>query len=210
MKEMKFALPPFAYFSPDEWNRCGAEYDEIRAAALGWDVTDFGSGDFYSVGLLLFTVRNGVQGSSAYSKPYAEKIMIVEENQVTPYHFHNYKTEDIINRGGGVLLMKVYNSTPEGTLADTEVKISKDGRALTLPAGSVIRIEVGESVTVPTGLYHSFWAEAGSGKVLCGEVSMTNDDCADNRFLDPTGRFPEIEEDEAPLYLLANEIPPAK
>ncbi len=210
LEEMKFALPPFAYFSPERWAEAGSEYDEIRAASLGWDVTDFGSGDFYSVGLLLFTIRNGVQGSAIYSKPYAEKVMIVEENQVTPYHFHNYKTEDIINRGGGVLLMKVYNSTPEGGLADTDVTISKDGCRLTLPAGSIIRIEVGESVTVPTGLYHSFWAEEGHGKVLAGEVSMTNDDRTDNRFLEPTGRFPKISEDETALYLLANEIPAAE
>ena len=210
MREMKFALPPFAYFSLEKWDTCGAEYDEIREASLGWDVTDFGSGDFYSVGLLLFTIRNGVHGNASYSKPYAEKIMIVEENQITPYHFHNYKTEDIINRGGGVLLMQVYNSTPDGELADTDVTISKDGCLLTLKAGSVIRIGVGESVTVPTGLYHSFWAEEGSGKVLAGEVSMTNDDRTDNRFLEPTGRFPKIEEDEKPLYLLANELPRAK
>lgn len=30
-----------------------------------------------------------------------------------------------------------------------------------------------------------------------GEVSTTNDDAADNRFLVPKGRFPRIEEDEA-------------
>lgn len=205
MQKMGFALPPFAYFSQKDWSECGADYDEIRDTSLGWDVTDFGSGDFYKTGLLLFTLRNGIQGGAKYAKPYAEKIMIVEENQVTPYHFHRYKMEDIINRGGGVLVMQVYNSTPDEGLADTDVQISKDGRLLTLKAGSIIRLLPGESVTVPTGLYHSFWAEEGSGKVLTGEVSMTNDDRTDNRFLEPTGRFPEITEDEEPLYLLACE-----
>lgn len=52
------------------------------------------------------------------------------------------------------------------------------------------------------------WAEG--GKALIGEVSKVNDDRVDNRFYEPTGRFPEIEEDEAPLYLLGNEYPPAK
>ena len=205
MEQMNFKLPPFAYFSPSEWSLLGDEYDEIRRASLGWDVTDFGSGDFNSVGLLLFTLRNGVHGNPEYTKPYAEKIMIVEENQVTPYHFHRYKTEDIINRGGGVLLIKLYNSTEEEGLADTEVKISKDGRRLRLPAGSVLKLLPGESVTLPVKLYHSFWAEEGSGKVLVGEVSMVNDDRTDNRFLEPTGRFPEVEEDEPPVYLLACE-----
>ena len=205
MQKMQFHLPPFAYFSPEKWNECGAEYDEIRDASLGWDVTDFGSGNFGKKGLLLFTIRNGVHNDSRYKKPYAEKIMVVEEEQVTPFHFHWSKQEDIINRGGGVLLMQVYNATKEETLGDTEVIISKDGCKLSLPAGSVIRINPGESVTVPQGLYHSFWAEKGKGKVLAGEVSMTNDDHTDNRFLEPTGRFPEIEEDEKPIYLLATE-----
>ena len=39
---------------------------------------------------------------------------------------------------------------------------------------------------------------------------MVNDDNTDNRFLNPMGRFPKIEEDEAPLYLLCNEYPEAK
>jgi D-lyxose ketol-isomerase len=41
--------------------------------------------------------------------------------------------------------------------------------------------------------------------VLVGEVSLVNDDNIDNRFFDPVGRFPAIEEDEPPLYLLCND-----
>jgi len=33
------------------------------------------------------------------------------------------------------------------------------------------------------------------------------DDNTDNRFYEPVGRFPAIEEDEAPLHLLCNEYP---
>ena len=43
-----------------------------------------------------------------------------------------------------------------------------------------------------------------------GEVSMCNDDNCDNRFYEPLGRFPTIEEDEPPYRLLCNEYPPAK
>ena len=43
-----------------------------------------------------------------------------------------------------------------------------------------------------------------------GEVSMVNDDVNDNRFYETMGRFPKIEEDEAPLRLLCNEYPKAK
>ena len=48
------------------------------------------------------------------------------------------------------------------------------------------------------------------GPVLLGEVSMCNDDENDNRFYEPIGRFPEIEEDEAPYRLLCTEYPKAK
>lgn len=58
-------------------------------------------------------------------------------------------------------------------------------------------------------VYHKFWGEAGKGAILVGEVSKVNDDRVDNRFLDKAGRFPGIEEDEPPLYLPANEYPPA-
>jgi D-lyxose ketol-isomerase len=40
-----------------------------------------------------------------------------------------------------------------------------------------------------------------------GEVSSVNDDANDNRFHRPTGRFPAIEDDEPPLYLLCTDYP---
>ena len=36
--------------------------------------------------------------------------MIVEENQETPMHFHWSKMEDIINRGGGNLVIELFRS----------------------------------------------------------------------------------------------------
>lgn len=175
---------------------------------LGWDITDFGSGDFEKTGLLMVTIRNGNFSNKKYVKPYAEKLLIVEDGQVTPCHFHWNKMEDIINRGGGDLVVKVYNSTEDGQLSDTDVDIYMDGRHFTVKAGDTVRIKPGESISIQTGMYHSFWAEG--GKTLLGEVSMVNDDNGDNRFFEPTGRFPEIEEDEAPLHLLCNEYPEAK
>ena len=208
INKMNFKLPPFAYWSPEEWAEKGHEYDEIRDNMLGWDITDFGSGDFLKIGLLMFTIRNGTFKDPKYVKPYAEKLLIVEEGQVTPYHFHWSKMEDIINRGGGDLVIKVYNSTEDGKFADTDVDIYTDGRHFTVAAGSTVRIKPGESISLQTGMYHSFWAEG--GKTLVGEVSKVNDDRVDNRFYEPTGRFPVIEEDEKPLYLLGNEYPAAK
>ena len=209
IKDMKFLLPPFAYWSPEEWATKGHDYDEIRDNMLGWDITDFGSGDYKKVGLLMFTLRNGnFNDKEKYVKPYAEKLLIVEEGQITPYHFHWSKMEDIINRGGGDLLVQVYNSDEKEDFAMTDVPLAIDGHRYAVKAGSVVRIRPGESISIQSGMYHKFWAEG--GRTLLGEVSKVNDDRVDNRFHDPVGRFPAIEEDEPALYLLGNEYPAAK
>jgi D-lyxose ketol-isomerase len=138
-------------------------------------------------------------------KPYAEKIMIVEENQETPMHFHWYKMEDIINRGGGNLVIELYNSTPDEGFADTPVKFKTDGvERVVQPGGSVI-LSPGESICLEQGVYHRFYGEPGKGRVLVGEVSTVNDDTADNRFYETVGRFPSIVEDEEPLHLLVSD-----
>jgi len=198
-------LPPFARWTPEDWTGKGPEYDEIEDNMLGWDITDFGSGDFAKTGLLLFTLRNGNARNPAYKKPYAEKILIAREGQRTPTHCHTHKMEDIINRGGGNLIVKLYNAAPGGGLASGDVEISTDGRRRRVKAGEPVRIRRGESVTLAQGLYHEFWGEEGCGTVILGEVSMTNDDKTDNTFVDGAGRFPEITEDEPVLYPLCNE-----
>ena len=205
-----FHLPPFADYTPEEWKQKDHSYDEIRDHMLGWDVTDYGKGDFRKIGLFLFTIRNGAFGDKNCPKTYAEKLLISEEDQYSPMHFHFSKTEDIINRGGGNLVIHLFNSTPDEQLADTPVVVSTDGRVRTRPAGTKLVLTPGESITLPPRLYHAFWAEKGTGKVLIGEVSKVNDDNCDNRFWEDMGRFPKIEEDEAPFRLLCNEYPKAK
>ena len=105
IKSMNFNLPPFAYFTPHEWEEKGKEYDEIRKNMLGWDVTDYGHGDFEKIGLFLFTIRNGNFSDPDNKKTYAEKLLISDENQYSPMHFHYNKMEDIINRGGNDLIV---------------------------------------------------------------------------------------------------------
>ncbi len=209
MERMQFKLPPFARWSPQDWQSKGHEYDEIRDNMLGWDITDFGSGNFPQIGLLMFTIRNGNFTLKQYVKPYAEKLLIVREEQVTPFHFHWSKMEDIINRGGGSLMIQVYGSTPDDEFSSEPTLVSMDGRNYYAPAGTILRLSPGESITLFPRQYHKFWGEAGQGTVLVGEVSKVNDDNVDNRFHDRVGRFPQIEEDTAPLYLLCNEYPPA-
>lgn len=205
--EQGFHLPPYVTWSPTDWRQKGRECDEIRDTMLGWDITDFGSGDFARVGLILITLRNGTTKDTRYGKPYAEKIMIVRESQVTPMHFHWQKMEDIINRAGGTLMIQVYNSTPDEKLAETPVTVAMDGSRRTVPAGSILPVRPGESITMERKVYHSFWGKERTGTVLVGEVSQVNDDRSDNRFFERAGRFPTIIEDEQPCHLLCTEYP---
>lgn len=205
LKDHQFMLPPFAYWRPTDWRLKGGEIREIVERKLGWDITDFGSGDYEKVGLFLFTIRNGNPADlgKGRGKLYGEKILIVGVDQVTPMHLHKVKTEDIINRGGGRLGIKLYHSTDDGDLDDDDVIVQVDAVRRTVAAGGTIVLEPGESVTLPDGLYHEFWGI--DERVLVGEVSLVNDDSTDNYFHDAAGRFPEIEEDEEPLYLLVND-----
>jgi D-lyxose ketol-isomerase len=207
-----FALPPFCHFTPEDWQSKGSDYDEIRDCMLGWDITDYGLGDFCKVGFSLITIRNGnVAMKGKYSKAYAEKLLYLREGQYAPMHFHWSKMEDIINRGGGNVLIRVYNADSSEGLDETgTVRFSADGRELAVPAGTQVRLTPGESITIQPYLYHDFSVEEGAGPVLLGEVSQCNDDNADNRFLEPIGRFPAIEEDEPPCRLLCNEYPKPK
>lgn len=201
-----FKLPPFAYWSPEEMKQRKSEISGIIDARLGWDITDYGDGDFERMGLFLFTVRNGSQDDLANGGGmcYAEKIMISRQDQLSPMHRHIVKAEDIINRGGATLALKLYNSDAKGEIdSKSDVTVATDGVLRTQPAGDILRLEPGESVTLMPGNWHAFWGEGGD--VLIGEVSTVNDDLKDNIFAKPIGRFANIEEDVAPKHLLVSD-----
>jgi D-lyxose ketol-isomerase len=200
----RFALPPFARWSDSTWRENRETADYCRAHQMGWDITDFGGGDFRRRGLVIFCIRNGLQ-SDARGKPYAEKLLVVGEKQETPSHSHRVKMEDIIVRGGGNLILEMHNMSPDGGLANTPVEVRVDGTPKVLEPGAPLRLSPGESVTVTRNLWHRFYGEAGKGTVFVGEVSQVNDDLTDNYFFERVGRFPTIEEDEPPLYLLVND-----
>jgi D-lyxose ketol-isomerase len=206
LEASRFSLPPFASWTPEQWGARGPEVvGEIVARRLGWDITDFGSGDYARTGLCIFTLRNGMPADlrAGRGKVYAEKIMVVGVDQVTPLHFHWIKTEDIINRGGGTLVVRLYTSTEDEGLAETDVTVRVDGMRRTVMAGGTVTLAPGESITLEPRCYHAFWGA--EGRVLVGEVSSVNDDATDNRFYDAAGRFPAIEEDEPPLRLLVGD-----
>ena len=200
--ENNFHLPSWALLTPEEWKykiateRC----KEIIDHTLGWDVTDFGKNNFMKEGLTLFTLRNG---SPKSEKTYCEKIMVSYVNQITPMHFHWNKMEDIINRGGGILALQLWKANKKEEKTRDSFTVQIDGITQNIEAGEIIRLNPGESITLEPYIYHQFWAEKET--CIIGEVSKVNDDSNDNRFYEPLGRYPEIEEDESPLFLLCTE-----
>jgi D-lyxose ketol-isomerase len=202
-----FKYPAWGDWSPAQWEQAGPEYDEIRDCMLGWDVTDFGSNDFYEIGRTIFTLRNGSANNPGYRKNYAEKLFLNLENQRAPAHFHFSKMEDICCQAGGNIIVQLTNTTADHQPSDTPVQVSVDGVLTEVPAGGEVRLKPGMSVNIAPGIIHQFWAEAGSGVTVSTEVSSVCDDRHDNCFLEHSARFPEIIEDEKPTHCLVHEYP---
>lgn len=201
-----FTLPPFARWTPAEFKANAPKAQAIVDAACGWDITDYGEGDFDKMGLFLFTLRNGrladLQGGGGMC--YAEKLLISKQDQLSPMHTHVIKAEDIINRGGATMVVELYGSDEDGNFAaDRGGMVMCDGIAREFSAGEKLKFAPGESLTLMPGDWHAFWGEGGD--VLIGEVSTVNDDNTDNVFRAPIGRFAEIEEDVGPTHLLVSD-----
>lgn len=201
-----YLLPPFSTWDPAQMQARRAGIDGIVEARLGWDITDYGLGEFERTGLFLFTLRNGSaeQLAAGGGMCYAEKIMISRQDQLSPMHRHIVKAEDIINRGGATLALELFESNDAGELdPDREVFVMCDGVPRRQAPGEILRLNPGESVTLMPGSWHAFWGDGGD--VLIGEVSTVNDDLTDNVFRDPIGRFADIDEDVEPTRLLVSD-----
>lgn len=206
LEEHQIKLPPFGYWTMDDWKAKEDQIATIKEVMLGWDITDYGMDDFETLGATLFTLRNGSLEDASVGVPYAEKLIVLKDGQRLPNHYHASKTEDIINRGGGILAIKLYNSLENGDVDyDTDVQVDMDGVTYTVKAGEELQIEPGNSITLRPFVYHLFWAKEGAGDLICGEVSSINDDNIDNYNAEEVKRFSEVEEDEAVLHPLCNE-----
>lgn len=207
IRRFGFTLPPFAYWSPDEFRTRKDQARRVIDARMGWDITDYGQGDFDRLGLFLFTLRNGDLSDlrRGGGMCYAEKLLISRQDQLSPCHTHVIKAEDIINRGGATLAVRLNGSDPDGRFSETVGGMVRcDGVHRPFHAGEVLLLNPGESVTLMPGDWHAFWGKGGD--VLIGEVSTVNDDLTDNIFRSAKiGRFSAIEEDEAPTHLLVSD-----
>jgi D-lyxose ketol-isomerase len=206
IRQYGFVLPPFAYWTPDEFKAKRDVARNVITARCGWDITDYGDGRYDEMGLFLFTLRNGrlADLKRGGGMCYAEKLLISRQDQLSPMHTHVIKAEDIINRGGATLVVELYGSDDDGNFAeDRGGTVYCDGIQHDFGPGEKLKLSPGESVTLMPGDWHAFWGEGGD--VLIGEVSTVNDDETDNIFREPIGRFAEIEEDEAPTHLLVSD-----
>jgi D-lyxose ketol-isomerase len=206
IRSFGFVLPPFAYWTPEEFVQRKGKARRVIEARCGWDVTDYGAGRYDEMGLFLFTLRNGRLDDlkRGGGMCYAEKLLISKENQLSPMHRHVIKAEDIINRGGATLVIELFGSDNDGTFAeDRGGAVWCDGIHREYAAGEKLKLMPGESITLMPGDWHAFWSEGGD--VLIGEVSTVNDDETDNIFREQIGRFSSIEEDVKPRHLLVSD-----
>ncbi|HWR62724.1 MAG TPA: D-lyxose/D-mannose family sugar isomerase [Clostridia bacterium] len=206
LEKSNIKLPPFGYWTMKEWTSGERNLGIIREVMLGWDITDYGKDRFDELGAVLFTLRNGSLKDSRIGTPYAEKLILLKERQRLPLHYHASKTEDIINRAEGVLAIKLYNSLESGEVDyKSQVTVDLDGVKQVFAPGEEIDIMPGNSITLRPFMYHLFWAKAGCGDLVCGEVSSINDDNTDNYNAEDVSRFSTVVEDEPILHPLCNE-----
>ena len=85
--ENNIRLPELAYWTPDELSSRKDKLSVVRRLELGWDIPDFGSGDFARTGAVLYTVRNGLVDEPEVGVPYCEKYILMREGQLLPKHY---------------------------------------------------------------------------------------------------------------------------
>lgn len=159
-----------------------------------WDVTDFGLGDWRRYGLVLINL--------AEEPEYCEKLMYAQRGMTTPAHCHRRKKEDIIARWGS-LGVQVWAGLPSESQGKS-FSLQVNGEKRQITSGDRLELHAGERVTLTPGVYHEFAPM--SDECIIGEVSTANDDLHDNFFTNPdVGRFPGVEEDEAPAVRLLSD-----
>jgi len=189
------ALPPFALWSEAEYRADPAAARRIAERGLGWNIVEFAPGGFASEGLSAFTLRMGDWRGLQMGRGrlYAEKAILAEDGQRTPYHYHIVKTEDIVNRGGARFVVELCKVDRAGAKLKDRFRVVKDVTTLDLGPGDQVRLEPGESLILEPFVAHAFWAEGGT--TLAGEVSLANDDRSDNYFVPPLPPPDPIAED---------------
>ncbi len=56
-----------------------------------------------------------------------QKLLFIQEGQLTPAHLHKAKHEDIINRAGGDLVIEFCAADEKGKITSSDVTVLVDG-----------------------------------------------------------------------------------
>ncbi|MFP4381073.1 MAG: D-lyxose/D-mannose family sugar isomerase [Candidatus Sumerlaeia bacterium] len=210
----RFYLPKWAAWSPENWEHCGPEVAQIKACMLGWSVTDFDRDNFREQGFVTFIERNGIvdemrefaQRHSVQDKAYGERLGFIQKRQATAMLKHNISTKDIVNRGGGDLVVQIFLSTPDDELDEhNRIPTCINGIAYNIKAGGISRLAPGDGITIHAGVFHKFWAEKAG--CIVGEIYTSSPKKNEIFLLEPGEWYNRIEEDEDPLFLLNHEYP---
>ena len=201
MDRQGFHLPPYAHWTPAQWREAGQEAQVLRGAGLGWNIVEFEKGAFFKSEIAVFTLRMGDYRdlSKGRGRLYGEKAFVLFEGQIVPHHYHRVKTEDLINRGGGILGVNLVKVDAAGTPLDEAITLERNGIDVTVPARTTLQLEPGESIVLVPGVAHSF---IGVSEVLCGEISLANDDATDNYFLQELPAASPVTEDIPARHLV--------
>ncbi len=201
-------LPPFALWGRPDFSANADSAKLIAARGMGWNVVEFKPEAFAAEGLTLFTLRMGDWRAleAKGGRLYAEKAIMCQDGQRAPHHYHVVKTEDIVNRGGARFVVELFKVDGDGAPLKERFRALKDVAMLDLKAGDQVRLEPGESLTLEPYVAHAFWAEG--GPAIAGEVSLVNDDRADNYFVPPLAPPRPIEEDAPARFVTVRDYAP--
>jgi len=78
--------------------------------------------------------------------------MYVKNNQITPYHYHRQKKEDIICRWGKLIISL--------RAEEPVIKLQVNGTWQNIKVSEPLILKSGERLTLTSGVRHSFWAES--------------------------------------------------
>ena len=199
----RVALPPFAFWTPDEFERRVRDgHERLVAAGMGWLVSDFGLDDFAADGVVGFCSCSGTDQQDG--RTYAERHLVLREGQRIPHRFHRRRCKDLINCGPGNLCLCLHRTNPDDGLDETaNVQVQVDGLTRKLAPGARLVLRPGERALIEPVIFHQCRAE--QDDLVAREVSSATDEESDTLFLPQVGLAAAIEEDEMPRRLLVSD-----
>lgn len=219
VKRSGYPVPEYMMWSPEDWATKSREYQEIVDCQMGWDITDFGSGDFGKDGLVTFNPLNGKYGDARYVRPYGERLCFSwPGSNGGPLHYHRGKMEDLQNWSEGSMYVRHWNVTPYGERDfDSMVMVRIDGRRYMVKPGEIIEVKHHQRICSMPFIAHEGVAvddvpyDPDALPGFCVELSSVVNDRVDNIYFEPWRKWDvDVIEDEPAQFCRVNEYPALK